>query len=173
SRPRDRFRRLEPAAGLACRKHGDDFPVPDRDGMVLQDHAVRLDRHNPAGFDQQVAGLRHAHLTRPTYSPERVSTLISSSWLTNSGTRTPAPVSSVAGLPPPPEVSPRRPGSVSVIFSSTKFGGWTMIGVPFQRVTTHSSSPLSHLAASPMPAASACTCSKVDGSMKCQCSPSL
>ena len=35
--------------------------------------------------------------------------------LTNSGTRTFAPVSSVAGLSPPPEaVSPRRPGSVSV-----------------------------------------------------------
>src|SRR3546814_7471722 len=66
-----------------------------------------------------------AYLTRETYSPERVSTLITSSWPTNSGTRTTAPVSSVAGLPPPPEVSPRTPGSVSVIFSSTKFGGMT------------------------------------------------
>src|SRR3546814_1933614 len=60
-----------------------------------------------------------AYLTRETYSPERVSTLITSSWPTNSGTRTTAPVSSVAGLPPPPAVSPRTPGSVSVIFSST------------------------------------------------------
>ncbi len=34
----------------------------------------------------------------------------------------------LAGLPPPPEVSPRRPGSVSTIFSSTKFGACTEIG---------------------------------------------
>src|SRR5688500_19442613 len=58
-----------------------------------------------------------------------------SSWPTNSGTRTTAPVSSVAGLPPPPEVSPRTPGSVSTIFSSTKFGGCTAIGTPFHNVT--------------------------------------
>ena len=60
------------------------------------------------------------------YSPERVSTLIFSPWPTNSGTRTTAPVSSLAGLPPPPDVSPRTPGSVSVISSSTKIGGVTV-----------------------------------------------
>src|SRR3546814_188324 len=114
-----------------------------------------------------------AYLTRETYSPERVSTLITSSWPTNSGTRTTAPVSSVAGLPPPPEVSPRTPGSVSVIFSSTKFGGMTWIGVPFHRVTTPSSSPLGHFPAPPMPALSDWTCSKDSGFMKCQYSPSL
>src|SRR5690606_3862595 len=139
---------------------------------------MRNDRDDVSGFDQQVAGFGDArlghnrHLTRETYSPERVSTLITSSWPTNSGTRTTAPVSRVAGLPPPPEVSPRTPGSVSVIFSSTKFGGVTWIGVPFHRVTTHSSSPLSHFSAPPMPAASACTCSKDSGFMKCQYSPS-
>src|SRR5690606_29395102 len=68
------------------------------------------------------------HLTRLTYSPLRVSTLMISSWPTNSGTRTTAPVSRVAGLPPPPEVSPRTPGSVWVILSSTKLGGVTAIG---------------------------------------------
>src|SRR5690606_11943924 len=76
------------------------------------------------------------HLTRETYSPERVSTLMVSSWATNSGTRTTAPVSSVAGLPPVPAVSPFTPGSVSTIFSSTKFGGVTWVGLPFHRVAT-------------------------------------
>ena len=45
------------------------------------------------------------------YSPERVSTLTLSPMSTKSGTLIVAPVSSVAGLVPPPEaVSPRRPG---------------------------------------------------------------
>ena len=47
------------------------------------------------------------------YSPERVSTLTLSPMSTKSGTLIVAPVSSVAGLVPPPEaVSPRSPGSV-------------------------------------------------------------
>ena len=47
------------------------------------------------------------------YSPERVSTFTLSPISTNSGTWIVAPVSSVAGLLPPPlAVSPRRPGSV-------------------------------------------------------------
>ena len=70
--------------------------------------------------------LRINHFTRLTYSPVRVSTRITSSWFTNNGTRTVAPVSSFAGFPPPPEVSPRRPGSVSTIFNSTKLGGATV-----------------------------------------------
>ena len=40
----------------------------------------------------------------------------------NSGTRTTAPVSSSAGLPPPVAVSPRTPGSDLTIFSSTWAG---------------------------------------------------
>src|SRR5690606_36448449 len=174
---RHHLRRREARARLGPRKDRHDFPAANGHGMVLEDHAVRFHRDNVPGLDQQVAGfrrhrlLRH-YLTRLTYSPDRVSTLIISSWLTDSGTRTTAPVSSVAGLPPPPEVSPRTPGSVSLILSSTKFGGVTWIGVPFHRVTMQSSSPLSHFSAPPMPALSACTCSKFSGSMKCQYSPS-
>lgn len=48
--------------------------------------------------------------TRETYSPERVSTLITSPICTNSGTLTTAPVDRVAGLPPVPAVSPFRLG---------------------------------------------------------------
>ncbi len=91
---------------------------------------------------------------------------------TNSGTRTTAPVSSVAGLPPPPEVSPRTPGSVSVIFSSTKFGGCTAMISPLNSVTTHSSSPFSHFAVSPTPVLPAWCCSNDSWCMKCQNSPS-
>src|SRR5690606_19872004 len=54
--------------------------------------------------------LRHYTLTRETYSPVRVSTRITSPSGTNSGTRTTAPVSSLAGLVPPLLVSPRTPG---------------------------------------------------------------
>src|SRR5690606_28556808 len=179
----DGFHRREARARLGGRQDRDDGAVAHRHRMVLQHHAVGFDRHDVAGLDQQVygfGGLGHrllpvvaGHFTRLTYPPVRVSTVMSSSWPTNRGTRTTAPVSSVAGLPPPPEVSPRTPGSVWVICSSTKLGGVTWIGVPFHRVTTHSSSPLSHFSAPPMPAASACTCSKVSGFMKCQNSPSL
>ena len=57
------------------------------------------------------------------YEPERVSTLTRSPMFTNSGTLTVAPVSSVAGLLPPPDaVSPRTPGSVCVTSSSTDAG---------------------------------------------------
>jgi uncharacterized membrane protein YcaP (DUF421 family) len=55
-------------------------------------------------------------------------TLVASPICTNSGTLTTAPVDRVAGLPPVPAVSPFRPGSVSMISSSTKFGGVTAIG---------------------------------------------
>ena len=46
---------------------------------------------------------------REAYSPERVSTLITSPVCTNRGTLTTAPVLNVAGLPPVPAVSPLRP----------------------------------------------------------------
>ena len=60
---------------------------------------------------------------RDMYAPERVSTFTRSPMLTNSGTWMVAPVSSVAGLLPPPEaVSPRTPGSVWVTSSSTEAG---------------------------------------------------
>src|SRR5690606_9371413 len=111
---------------------GDPEGRPPGDGRA-DPPAVRRRRRDAAAGRPQVP---RAYLTRLTYSPERVSTLITSSCPTNSGTRTTAPVSSVAGLPPPPEVSPRTPGSVWVILSSTKFGGVTAIGVPFHSVTT-------------------------------------
>jgi len=48
---------------------------------------------------------------------------------TNSGTLTVAPVSSVAGLLPPPDaVSPRTPGSVCVTSSSTEAPSWMSDG---------------------------------------------
>ena len=65
------------------------------------------------------------------YEPERVSTLIRSPMFTNNGTFTVAPVSSVAGLLPPPEaVSPRTPGSVWVTSSSTLALSWMSAGSP-------------------------------------------
>src|SRR5690625_3149770 len=72
----------------------------------------------------------HYSLTRETYSPVRVSTRMTSPSGTNSGTRTTAPVSTFAGLPPPPLVSPRTPGSVSTTLRLTKLGGVTMSGSP-------------------------------------------
>ena len=58
--------------------------------------------------------------TRERYSPVRVSILITSSCSTNKGTYTVAPVSTTAGFVAPVAVSPLNPGSVSVIFNSTK-----------------------------------------------------
>src|SRR5438876_11592446 len=83
-------------------------------------------------------------LALETYTPLRVSTLIDSpSWI-NNGTRTTAPVSSFAGLPPPPDVSPRTPGSVSVIFKITKLGGTTPKGIPFHNVNIQSDCSFNH-----------------------------
>src|SRR2546427_134352 len=69
-----------------------------------------------------------AAATRPRYSPVRVSTFTMSPSLRKSGTKTTAPVSSVAGFVPPCAVSPRTPGSVLAIASSTKFGSSTATG---------------------------------------------
>src|SRR2546428_3615639 len=71
-----------------------------------------------------------AAATRPRYSPVRVSTFTMSPSLRKSGTKTTAPVSSVAGFVPPCAVSPRTPGSVLAIASSTKFGSSTATGRP-------------------------------------------
>ena len=61
----------------------------------------------------------------------------------------------VAGLPPVPVVSPLRPGSVSTISNSTKFGGVTVIGAPFHKVTIQSAWSNNHFSASPTALASA------------------
>src|SRR5690625_7550603 len=86
----------------------------------------------------------HQSVTRERYSPLRVSTLMTSPSWTNNGTRTVAPVSRWAGLPPLPEVSPRRPGSVSTILCTTKFGGDTTMGLLFHRVIWLICSSLNH-----------------------------
>ena len=52
-----------------------------------------------------------------------------------SGTLTTAPVERIAGLLPPAAVSPFTPGSVCSILKSTKIGGITDKGDPFQRQT--------------------------------------
>src|SRR5574337_517786 len=109
-----------------------------RNSVTPQGRTVRRDRDDPARFEDLVDGAHADYFTLPTCSPVRVSTLIFSPCGTNSGTRTTAPVSSVAGLPPVPAVSPLTPGSVSEITSSTKFGGATINGEPFHNVTMHS-----------------------------------
>src|SRR5476649_513209 len=76
---------------------------------------------------------RHQPLPRDKYSPVRVSIRSISPSLMNSGTRTMAPVSSLAGFEPPVAVSPRTPGSVSTTLSSMCAGGVTCKGTPFQR----------------------------------------
>ena len=48
----------------------------------------------------------------------------------NKGTETSAPVSSFAGLLPPVTLSPFKPGSVSLISSSTCVGNSISIGEP-------------------------------------------
>ena len=113
------------------------------------------------------------YFTRETYSPERVSTRITSPICTNNGTFTTAPVLKVAGLPPVPAVSPLRPGSVSTISNSTKFGGVTVIGAPFHNVTIQSAWSNNHFSASPTAFASAEYCSNVSGCMKYQNASSL
>src|SRR4030095_816003 len=62
--------------------------------------------------------LAHAGYALVRYSALRVSTLIRSPGLTNSGTCTTSPVSSVAGLRAPDTRSPWMPGSVSDTVSS-------------------------------------------------------
>ncbi len=74
----------------------------DRALLGLEQHLERAPaRLGPCG-----------HQPRPRYSPDRVSTLIFSPVVMNSGTWISAPVSRVAGLLPPVERSPCRPGSV-------------------------------------------------------------
>src|SRR2546425_9549679 len=125
-----------------------------RDAAALQPNPDLADRHVDLGepeLGQQgaeapreldgralariglVAAPRHqepAVATRPRYSPVRVSTLTTSPSLRNNGTLTTAPVSRVAGFVPPWAVSPRTPGSVLAIASSTKLGSSTAVGEP-------------------------------------------
>ena len=54
--PRD-----EPGVGLGRGQDRVDPPVADGDGMALENHAGRLDRHDPARFDQGVDGFHRHH----------------------------------------------------------------------------------------------------------------
>src|SRR5690606_39351687 len=75
------------------------------------------------------------HQARPRYSPVRVSTFTFSPVVMNSGTLISAPVSRVAGLVPPVERSPCRPGSVCATVSSTEAGSSTYSAVPSLNAT--------------------------------------
>ncbi len=94
------------------------------------------------------------------YEPERVSTLIRSPMLTNSGTLTVAPVSSVAGLLPPPDaVSPFTPGSVCVTSSSTDADSWMSDGSLSMNSRSTLSFGLTHFSVSYTPASGIASCS--------------
>ena len=69
----------------------------------------------------------------------------------------------------------RTPGSVSTIFKTTKFGGFTVNGTPLNNIMVHFSfeSSFNHFAASPIAVLSAAICSNDTGSMKFHISPSL
>src|SRR5437660_330940 len=79
--------------------------------------------------------------------------------LRKSGTWTTAPVSSVARLVPPCAVSPRRPGSVLAMASSTKFGTSTVVGTPSMYRTSTSVFSFRYSRASPTSSADSETCS--------------
>src|SRR5262249_11777467 len=90
------------------------FQRPAQQSALIQGPDPRAPLLGPSGHRRPPDSPRHQDQARETYSPERVSTLTVSPMLTNSGTWIRAPVSSTAGLVPPPEaVSPRSPGSVS------------------------------------------------------------
>src|SRR5262245_20357947 len=93
--------------------------LPDQ----LDDRRLGRRRRRPAPRHRAVA-------TRPRYSPVRVSTLTTSPSLRKRGTWTTAPDSRVAGLLPPWAVSPRTPGSVLAMASSTKLGSSIVAGAP-------------------------------------------
>ena len=67
-----RFARREARARVGDRQQRDDAIAVDRDGVVFEHHAVRLDRDDPAGFDQQVAGFRGAGRHRLTSRATRI-----------------------------------------------------------------------------------------------------
>src|SRR5581483_492136 len=107
--------------------------------------------------------------TRVRYSPVRVSTLIRSPGLTNSGTCTVMPVSNVAGLRAPATRSPWIPGSVSVIDSSTAAGRSTPT-ISFLYICSTAESPsFRYLVASPRASSSTSCWSYVVLSMNTYC----
>src|SRR3954466_12261353 len=111
-------------------------------GVALEDVVELLpgDGVLVEGEGGAAALVRPAAHARDMYSPVAVWTFTRSPMFTNSGTCTVAPVSSVAGLLPPPDaVSPRTPGSVWVTSSSTEAGSWIVDGLPSMNTTSTSS----------------------------------
>ena len=98
--------------------------------------------------------------------------MIRSPTLTNSGTWTTAPVSSVAGFVTLETVSPLTPGSVSLTVSSTDAGIWIPEGLPLTaRICTTEDGRMYASSPSTSPRGSA-NCSYVCSSMKCASVPS-
>src|SRR5438309_1176491 len=91
--------------------------------------------------------------------------------MTNRGTCTTAPVSSVAGLLPPLTVSPRNPGAVSVTRRSTAVGNSTPIGVSSWKTTVTSMFSVRNRTASPSRARGSDNCSNVVLSITMYSSP--
>src|SRR5919202_6564727 len=92
--------------------------------------------------------------------------------LTNSGTWTTAPVSSVAGFVTFETVSPFTPGSVSVTWSSTDAGSWIPDGLPpTERICTDVDGCMYWSSSATSPRGSV-NCSYVSSSMKCASLPS-
>src|SRR6185312_14887038 len=107
----------------------------------------------------------YARLRRSRYSPVRVSILITSPTLMNSGTLTLAPVLILAGLVAPVAVSPRKPGSASVTACSMKLGSVTPTARPLKNSTSTLMFSGMNAAWSPTVSRGICTWSYVDVSM--------
>ncbi len=99
-------------------------------GMATKAESNRVS--HPRGSSAAEAG---SHLTRSRYSPVRVSIRIFSPGLTNGGTWTFRPVSSVASLYWLVAVAPARAGGVSVTVSSTKSGTSIETGLSLMYLT--------------------------------------
>src|SRR5208283_3137455 len=91
----------------------------------------------PGSGWQEVVGRSHGNFSgscysfaRSRYSPVRVSILMRSPMLTNTGHWNSAPVSTLHGFETFVAVLPRAPGSQYSIFRITWFGGVTLIGLP-------------------------------------------
>src|ERR1044072_9534654 len=146
----------------------------ERRGVPVEDVVER-----PAGQVVLVEGedggaaLLGTFHARDMYEPERVSTLILSPMFTNSGRATVAPVSSVAGLLPPPEaVSPFTPGSVCVTSSSTDAASWMSDGSSSMNSRSTVSLGLTHFSVSATLGSGIAICSYEPSSMKCASVPS-
>jgi hypothetical protein len=61
--------RAEPVFDFGCGQHIDDLAVTDRDRMVGQDDAMRLDRYDPAGQDNGIA-LLHSEILEDAFEAQ-------------------------------------------------------------------------------------------------------